>query len=265
MSRDHETAAAQLAYTACLHIIRLTNIKIRLHETAVEPKSEKVDAFGGDLTTRRSKEEEALSDKLNDDSSLEGERPTAEEKATLRHVAEFLPARIWLVAFVELCERFTYYGMQGLFQNYVSHAKDGSDGPKGLGKFALKSVIQYTLIYLQGLGHAGATGLNTYVSPSFLISATLAHTFPKFLPILVLCNSLIRCNRRRPVPRALQNHPDILWSVYGWTLNPDNHIATTICEQGRDRHGRLCYRCHRHWHWYRWDQVQCGAPHCRSV
>jgi POT family proton-dependent oligopeptide transporter len=40
---------------------------------------------------------------------------------------------VWLVAVVELCERFTYYGMQGLFQNYVSHAKDGSDGSAGLG------------------------------------------------------------------------------------------------------------------------------------
>ena len=45
----------------------------------------------------------------------------------------------------ELCERFTYYGCQGLFQNYISHSPDGSDGTPGL-----------------GLGHAGATGLNTF-------------------------------------------------------------------------------------------------------
>jgi POT family proton-dependent oligopeptide transporter len=79
---------------------------------------------------------EILSEKSQDDSSLEGNLPTAEERATLRHIPESLPARIWLVAFVEFCERFTYYGMQGLFQNYVSHAKDGSDGQKGLGTFA---------------------------------------------------------------------------------------------------------------------------------
>lgn len=115
---------------------------IRLHETLVAPKGEKGGHFGGDLPLQPSeKTEEALSDKTPDDSSLEGEIPTAEEKATLRHVAEHLPTRIWLVAFVELCERFTYYGMQGLFQNYVSHAKDGSDGQRGLGMFGPKSTM----------------------------------------------------------------------------------------------------------------------------
>jgi POT family proton-dependent oligopeptide transporter len=68
--------------------------------------------------------------------TADGEEPTEEEKKTLRHVGEWLPPRVWLVAVVELCERFTYYGMQGLFQNYVSHANDGSDGSKGLGKFS---------------------------------------------------------------------------------------------------------------------------------
>lgn len=62
----------------------------------------------------------------------EGGEPTAEEKRTLTHVGEWLPARIWLVAIVELCERFTYYGMQGLFQNYVSHDK-GYGKSSGLG------------------------------------------------------------------------------------------------------------------------------------
>lgn len=65
---------------------------------------------------------------------------------------------------VELCERFTCeskgrafilstawltdrvdYGCQGLFQNYISNSPEGYDGSPGL-----------------GLGHAGATGLNTF-------------------------------------------------------------------------------------------------------
>ncbi|KAF2436768.1 PTR2-domain-containing protein [Tothia fuscella] len=105
----------------------------------------------------------------------DGEEPTLEEKHTLRHVGEYLPARVWLVAVVELCERFTYYGMQGLFQNYVSHKKDGSEGAKGL-----------------GLGHVGATGLNTffqfwcYVTP--LLGAVIADQYlGRYNTILIFC------------------------------------------------------------------------------
>ena len=105
-----------------------------------DPSLEKKDVSGGDLPAYRSEEtsHEPLSEKAGStDSTSDGDEPTAEEKATLRRVGEMLPARIWLVAIVELCERFTYYGMQGLFQNYVSHAKDGSEGAAGLGKFLL--------------------------------------------------------------------------------------------------------------------------------
>lgn len=48
-------------------------------------------------------------------------------------MGENLPASAFLIAIVELTERFAYYGAQGLFQNYVSHSKDGRDGPKGVG------------------------------------------------------------------------------------------------------------------------------------
>lgn len=75
----------------------------------------------------------------------DGEEPTAEEAKNLRHIAENLPVSAWLVAIVELCERFTYYGMSGLFQNYVNNPLDGSKGPGAL-----------------GMGHQGATGLTTF-------------------------------------------------------------------------------------------------------
>ncbi|EWC43945.1 hypothetical protein DRE_01297 [Drechslerella stenobrocha 248] len=71
--------------------------------------------------------------------------PTAEEKATLRHVAEDLPLSAWLVAVVELCERFAFYGSQGLFQNFVQRPYNGREGPGAL-----------------GLGQHGATGLGTF-------------------------------------------------------------------------------------------------------
>jgi POT family proton-dependent oligopeptide transporter len=76
---------------------------------------------------------------------VDGEEPNDDEKRTLRHVAENLPVSAWLVAIVELCERFTYYGMSGMFQNYIQRPLDGSEGRGAL-----------------GMAHQGATGLTTF-------------------------------------------------------------------------------------------------------
>jgi POT family proton-dependent oligopeptide transporter len=75
----------------------------------------------------------------------EGGEPNEHEKRTLRRVGENLPASAYLIAIVELTERFAYYGCQGLFQNYINNRPNGADGPAGL-----------------GLGHQGATGLNLF-------------------------------------------------------------------------------------------------------
>lgn len=48
----------------------------------------------------------------NDDTDA----PTEEEKQTLRRVSDTLPKSAFLVALVELCERFAYYGLTGPFQ-----------------------------------------------------------------------------------------------------------------------------------------------------
>ena len=53
--------------------------------------------------------------------SFEGDEPTEEELATLRRVADQLPLSAFIVALVELCERFTYYGLSGPFQNYIQY------------------------------------------------------------------------------------------------------------------------------------------------
>lgn len=80
-----------------------------------------------------------------EDDGFGGELPTEEEKKTLRRVGDKVPKAAFLVAIVELCERFTYYGASGLFQNYIQRPLDGRDGPGAL-----------------GLGHQGATGLSTF-------------------------------------------------------------------------------------------------------
>lgn len=83
------------------------------------------------------------------------EAPTEEELKTLRHVAGHIPLRCWLIAIVELSERFSYYGLSAPFQNYMQNGPN--DNPKGL----------------LGLKSQGATGLSyffqfwCYVTPVF--------------------------------------------------------------------------------------------------
>ena len=60
-----------------------------------------------------------FSDSLHGDDGFE--YPTEEEIKTLRHIPYTLPARAWLVCIIELCERFCYYGVSGVFNNYISN------------------------------------------------------------------------------------------------------------------------------------------------
>jgi POT family proton-dependent oligopeptide transporter len=48
------------------------------------------------------------------EADLEGEEPTPEEMLTLRRVSGKIPWTAFTIAFVELCERFGYYGCQVL-------------------------------------------------------------------------------------------------------------------------------------------------------
>lgn len=75
----------------------------------------------------------------------DGDEPTQHERATLLRIGDSLPMATWLVAIVELCERFTYYGCQGIFQNYILKAYGGRLGNGGL-----------------GLGAQAATGLGVF-------------------------------------------------------------------------------------------------------
>ncbi|EXJ72471.1 uncharacterized protein A1O5_04975 [Cladophialophora psammophila CBS 110553] len=102
--------------------------------------------------------------------------PTEEELETLPRVADKIPWRVYTVAFVELCERFSYYGTQILFQNFVQRrlltptgrapnpGGDTDNNPGALGQ-----------------GQQMATGLGTffsfwcYVTP--LLGAWLADTY----------------------------------------------------------------------------------------
>ncbi|KAF1360594.1 peptide transporter PTR2-A [Lizonia empirigonia] len=113
------------------------------------------------------------------DDGLGGVKPTADELLTLRKVGEPLPKSAFLVAIVELCERFTYYGASGIFQNYIQRPLDGSEGRGAL-----------------GMGQKGATGLSTffqfwcYVTP--ILGAIIADQYlGKYNTILIFCGVYI--------------------------------------------------------------------------
>lgn len=114
---------------------------------------------------------------LNKEASFEddeGREPTEYEMKNLRHVSEKIPLRCWLVAVVELGERFTYYGLSAPFQNYMQNGPH--DSPKG--------VLQ--------LGNTGATGLSyfwtfwCYVSP--ILGAYIADTFLGKYTTILYCS-----------------------------------------------------------------------------
>ncbi|KIW27492.1 uncharacterized protein PV07_07225 [Cladophialophora immunda] len=114
-----------------------------------------------------------ISSDLSDEDSA---YPTKVELETLPRVADKIPWRVYTVAFVELCERFSYYGTQILFQNFVQRrlltptgrapnpGGDTDNNPGALGQ-----------------GQQMATGLGTffsfwcYVTP--LLGAWLADTY----------------------------------------------------------------------------------------
>ena len=68
------------------------------------------------------------------------EYPTEEEIKTLRHVPFSLHPRLWLVCIIEFCERFCYYGVSGLFNNYIANPYaggtpyNGDDLPGAIGR-----------------------------------------------------------------------------------------------------------------------------------
>ncbi|KAI9805364.1 MAG: peptide transporter ptr2 [Piccolia ochrophora] len=79
------------------------------------------------------------------ETSMDEDEPTEEELATLPHVADKLPWSAYLVAVIELCERFAYYGINGTLQNYIENPYGDPKLPGGI-----------------GLGQTGATGLTNF-------------------------------------------------------------------------------------------------------
>ncbi|KAI8992110.1 POT family-domain-containing protein [Mycotypha africana] len=100
--------------------------------------------------------------------SYEGfEAPTEEDWKTLRQVPDKIPFSAFLVIIIEFCERFTYYGLSGPFQNYIQNPAPASYPAEKAGAM--------------GKGQQTATALTTffqfwcYITP--IIGAVIADQY----------------------------------------------------------------------------------------
>ncbi|KAJ5569355.1 hypothetical protein N7450_011841 [Penicillium hetheringtonii] len=83
--------------------------------------------------------------------------PTDEELATLRRVSGSLPWTTFTVAFVELCERFSYYGTTAVFVNFIQRPL-----PDGSTTGALLSGFSNGVPGALGMGQRASTGLTLF-------------------------------------------------------------------------------------------------------
>ncbi|KAG9255387.1 POT family-domain-containing protein [Emericellopsis atlantica] len=78
--------------------------------------------------------------------------PTPEEMRTLRRVPEKIPIKLFSIAFIELCERFSYYGTTIVFTNFIQH-----DLPEG--SLTGADSVQPGVL---GMGQRASTGITTF-------------------------------------------------------------------------------------------------------
>ncbi|KIY65111.1 oligopeptide transporter [Cylindrobasidium torrendii FP15055 ss-10] len=101
------------------------------------------------------------------------EIPTDEDRATLRRVSDSIPWNAYLIAFVELAERFSFYGSQVVFTNFIQQGLPPGSRTGAGGADDTAGAL--------GLGQRASTGLNTfyqfwcYVTP--LLGAYIADTY----------------------------------------------------------------------------------------
>lgn len=108
----------------------------------------------------------------NRKSAAQRDLPTEEEKAKLRKVADDLPWSTFLVAIVELCERFTYYGLSGPFQNYIAnryHDPSGLPGALGLNQHGATALTNFFQFWCYLTPIAGAIIADQYLGKYWTI------------------------------------------------------------------------------------------------
>lgn len=92
--------------------------------------------------------------------------PTEEDLRTLRRVSGKIKWSMWTIAFVELCERFSYYGSSVLYTNFVAHplpdgsntgaSPDGQAGALGMGPKAAQGISLFNQFFAYLMPLVGA-------------------------------------------------------------------------------------------------------------
>lgn len=55
----------------------------------------------------------------------------------LRKIADSLPSSVWIIATIELCERFAFFGIIGPMQNYIQNTRHDPLHPGGIGTLSI--------------------------------------------------------------------------------------------------------------------------------
>jgi POT family proton-dependent oligopeptide transporter len=100
------------------------------------------------------------------------EIPTEEEMATLRRVSGQIPWTAYTIAFVELCERFSYYGTTAVFVNFIQQPLpkgsttgagfSGQSGALDMGQRASTGLTTFNAFWAYIMPLAGAYMADTY-------------------------------------------------------------------------------------------------------
>ena len=79
---------------------------------------------------------------LSPDGDTVGTDPRVDDtRADLRRVADSFPRSVWLIATVEFCERFSFFGIVGLMQNFLQNKPDDALHTGGIGECHLNTFI----------------------------------------------------------------------------------------------------------------------------
>ncbi|KUJ06681.1 Ptr2 peptide transporter [Mollisia scopiformis] len=118
------------------------------------------------------------------DEEIQGEYPTEEELHTLRRVADHIPWKVYTLAFVELCERFSYYGTTVVFTNFIQQPLplgsktgagfSGQSGALNMGQQASTGLTTFNQFWVYLMPLFGAYVADTYLGRYKTICYALA-------------------------------------------------------------------------------------------
>jgi len=107
-----------------------------------------------------------------------------EDRARLRKVADSLPLSVWLVTVIEFCERFTFFGLSGPFQNYIQNSNNSlRPGVIGLGQAQATALNQFFQFWCSFTTIFGAAIADQYLGR---FNTIMYHSLVYILGLIVL-------------------------------------------------------------------------------